>query len=248
MTDFALTAATEDTAFSPSTRDGIGARALALHNRTRTVTARSILLKFTGIGPFLIAATWLLWELAAAWDKSFEVAGPSAGLRLTVILLSPLLSVVNALGKHAVQVQEHRKAMLPRDLPITADALRHLSLVGTTVMVEVDGQTEAVEFVRTGDEVRVRWADHEACLWIASAHDVNGILEQSSSALATDVIRRKGCIEVIAGPTTSHVSDLGLGNILGELDLKESDILSQEIESTSIASNAGHTVRFEYLS
>lgn len=206
-----------------------------------------------GLGFLLIACAWINQQFWAEWNHRIEIeGGTSHGQWIAMIFFGqfarPLTLWLGSLAEHSI---EKRRSMLPTDhahaLSISDPRLLHLSLVGIPITVTIDRTQEIVEFTKSGNEIHLLWRDHEACLWIVSAEDPVLLTTTNVSMLATNVTRRRGYIEVAAGNVTSHVSDASFGNILEELDLRGTDLLSGNIESTSIHTNAVRTVRFELI-
>ncbi|MBI5155729.1 hypothetical protein HZA45_00490 [Candidatus Peregrinibacteria bacterium] len=240
------------TAELPSDSAQTADRALVLFNEARALHERSIL-RYTGFTILLIAVTWLNQQFLGKWAFVESINGKvSHGQWLAMLVYGQFAELfTNLFGEIAERTCEKRKEKIPTNpaaaFPFSAPALKHLSLLWFPITLMIGGQTETIEFIAEGNEVHVRWADHEACLWLVEAEDANLIMETNVSTLATDVIKRSGCIEVYAGYKSSHVSEQSLSTILEELQLGGRDILSNNIESTSLSTNAGHTIRFELI-
>lgn len=228
-------------------------RADALFNAVRRANETSVLF-WSGIGPLLVALTWLNQQFWAGWiQRAAEEGRPSAGQWMTMILFGQFARPLTHLfGKTAERAIERRRSALPKDhahaLTINDPRLLHLSLIGIPVGLPIAGRTEIIEFARLDGETHVLWGDRSACLWVTTSDDPVFIAMTNVSTPATAVYRRKGCIEVIVGDRSSHISDASLANILEEMDLGKRDTLSRDIESTSLSTNAAQTVRFELLS
>ncbi len=227
--------------------------ALVLFNEARALQERSFVMKYTGLGALLIAVTWLNHQFLSAWAFREAIEGrPTQAQWIGMIVYGQFAELfTDMFGGIAARTCEKRKEKIPTNpaaaFPFSAPALNHLSLLWFPMTLTIGEQIETIEFISEGNEVHVRWADHEACLWLVEAEDANLIMETNVSTLATDVIKRNGCIEVYAGYRSSHVSEQSLSTILEELTLGGRDIVSSNVESTSISTNAGHTIRFELI-
>lgn len=225
----------------------------ALFNELRSQN-QSALLRNSGIAPLLVALSWLNRQFWAGWTQQVTLFGrPTHGQWILMVLAGQFSRPLTHLfGRSAERAIERRRAALPKDhahaLGITDPRLLHLSLIAVPIGLTIAGRTEIVEFAHVDGETHVLWGDRSACLWIAASEDGDLLALSNISTAATDVVRRAGCIEVTAGSRSSHVSDASLANILEEMDLGKRDVLSSNIESTSISTNAAQTVRFELLS
>lgn len=228
-------------------------RALVLFNEARALHERNFLVKYTGLGALLIAITWFNHQFLGSWAFRESIEGrPTHGQWILMLVYGQFAELfTNVFGGIAEHLSEKRKEKIPVNpavaFPFSAPALKHLSLLWFPMTLSIGGQTETIEFIAEANEVHVRWADHEACLWLVEAEDANLITERNVSTPATDVVMRHGCIEMYAGYKSSHVSEQSLSTILEELQLGGRDILSSNLESTSISTNAGHTIRFELI-
>ena len=237
----------------PSDTSVAAERALVLFNEARALHERSFIAKYTGISTVLIALMWLNHQFLGAWALRESIEGrPTHGQWMLMLVYGQFAELfTNLFGGIAERACAKRRLKIPTThasaLPFSAPALKHLSLLWFPMTLAIGEQTETIEFTQEGNEVHVRWADREACLWLVEADDINLILETNVSTPATDVVKRNAGIEVYAGYKSSHVSEKSLSTTLEEMQLSGRDILCGNIESTSLSTNAGHTIRFELI-
>ena len=228
-------------------------RAVAWYNGVRSWVEMYGWSRWLIVGYILIACAWINHRFWSAWQQVQAQNGrPTHGQWIAMILYGQFARPFTLFfGKVADQSIEKRRSALPKDhahaLPIADARLRHLSLIGIPVTMTVGGDTEIVEFAVVGGEIHVRAGDTAACVWFVQADDGNTITMTNVQEPVTDIVRRNGCIEVCAGNHSTHLRDDELASILDMLQDGTPDIMSSQIEYTSIANNAAQTVRFELL-
>lgn len=225
----------------------------ALYNAFRIWNAENAYARWTLVGPFLIAKSWINREFWVRWNHTRATDGrPSSWQWLAMVVFGFWsAALTRMLGAMAERALTARIAALPKDhahaLPITNPALHHLSLINIPITLRVSDHDEVIEFVQSGNEIHVQWDENAACLWIAHAQDGNLLPISHVSDAVSGVTMRKRGIEVSAGPRSCIVSFQSLSAILEELQLGGKDILCRNFTYTSISTNAAQTVRFESI-